>query len=811
MLYAGQISNLMAIVAGAAAGVMMVIAFGHFLAAARRFRPRRFCRGGAAAFLFFAVVATIEAQKATNAPPRNAGAAALTRLRATDADATNLDDDEEEIPQLRFENITLSNGVISLTIARDAAIPLVADTVQILATDCIGGYWDEVARSTFQGGAAYATVSLPTSALEFVWFEPENPARFFRLEAEIDEMRIDRDGDGLTDRDEDALGTNPRVADTDGDGLSDGEEFELGTDPLCADTDGDGVSDGAEVASGSNPLISSLPLAMPPGPHFELIGTNIYMTVCDDASASAPFIATTAATALSNEVIVAGVSYAEDWAPPYDRVGTGLVFRALHTGYFNFKLLEADDSAEIAIGGAEASGAWQGETPEAFALFVAGRDYPIRITSRNEGGPARLAFARFGEFTPITNASLSASFSQNSIIFEKYFDSAAPGQIRTNSTETAYCLQLYGGQFGGECLIIGQNLDCLEEKNQLQLPCRIIIPPGETYETNHLFSAKLSSSQANDISIAAIFTENFTRTVTTNVCQITAYEIISSCRADFPADKSRHRIGVAEKVDLTAFPSEGISIESKIFPNGGLIMRNSRDDASSWTFSAPRNRHTCSFCAYTDDNESLKLEYKIIEPKCCIITNVTRVAFVEMYQLQNSGQISNMPVLYPGMPGVVGKGEVYLFPTNVSFSYVRIFEDIAPATDRTGVFTDFDLYPDSLIGHNYDSGAGSVTNAITVGLTNKLEGLDYFGACAIQSNAYEFSQCKLKIPVKWFIYDPDSIGDDEFIPSEIGDLRRNLQILTLYPSGNMRVWKCGATVLRQINQREESIHEKNVK
>ena len=42
--------------------------------------------------------------------------------------------------------------------------------------------------------------------------------------------------------------------DTDGDGLTDVEELALGTNPLVADTDGDGYSDGLEVAGGTNPL-----------------------------------------------------------------------------------------------------------------------------------------------------------------------------------------------------------------------------------------------------------------------------------------------------------------------------------------------------------------------------------------------------------------------------------------------------------------------------------------------------------------------------------------------------------------------------
>ncbi|TAN37218.1 MAG: OmpA family protein [Verrucomicrobia bacterium] len=66
---------------------------------------------------------------------------------------------------------------------------------------------------------------------------------------------MDSDGDGLTDKEEIALGTDPYNPDTDGDGLTDGEEVHgvmvngklVKTDPLNPDTDGDGLSDGAEV------------------------------------------------------------------------------------------------------------------------------------------------------------------------------------------------------------------------------------------------------------------------------------------------------------------------------------------------------------------------------------------------------------------------------------------------------------------------------------------------------------------------------------------------------------------------------------
>ena len=68
-----------------------------------------------------------------------------------------------------------------------------------------------------------------------------------------DPTNPDTDGDGLSDGDEVALGTDPTNPDTDGDGLSDGEEGALGTDPTNPDTDGDGLSDGEEVALGTDP------------------------------------------------------------------------------------------------------------------------------------------------------------------------------------------------------------------------------------------------------------------------------------------------------------------------------------------------------------------------------------------------------------------------------------------------------------------------------------------------------------------------------------------------------------------------------
>ncbi|MBN1585293.1 hypothetical protein JW899_02900 [Candidatus Uhrbacteria bacterium] len=66
---------------------------------------------------------------------------------------------------------------------------------------------------------------------------------------------VDTDGDGLSDDEELAIGSDPSVTDTDGDGLTDFDEVRIyRSDPLLADTDGDGYPDGLEVSGGYSPI-----------------------------------------------------------------------------------------------------------------------------------------------------------------------------------------------------------------------------------------------------------------------------------------------------------------------------------------------------------------------------------------------------------------------------------------------------------------------------------------------------------------------------------------------------------------------------
>ena len=64
---------------------------------------------------------------------------------------------------------------------------------------------------------------------------------------------VDSDTDGLSDDEEEDLGTDPGDQDTDSDALNDFEEVRTyGSDPLDFDSDDDGLEDGAEVAVGTD-------------------------------------------------------------------------------------------------------------------------------------------------------------------------------------------------------------------------------------------------------------------------------------------------------------------------------------------------------------------------------------------------------------------------------------------------------------------------------------------------------------------------------------------------------------------------------
>lgn len=122
--------------------------------------------------------------------------------------------------------------------------PLLAVTIIVVVI--AGGYWWWISRQGIVKESVVVNNSLPV----------ENQPTTTNSNIIIEQLAstIDTDGDGLTDTEEQQLGTDSLKPDTDTDGLMDGEEVKVyHTNPLLADSDSDGYIDSVEIKNGFNP------------------------------------------------------------------------------------------------------------------------------------------------------------------------------------------------------------------------------------------------------------------------------------------------------------------------------------------------------------------------------------------------------------------------------------------------------------------------------------------------------------------------------------------------------------------------------
>ncbi len=160
----------------------------------------------------------------------------------------------------RLEWLVSGNPVIvtAATIASDATYHVVLTQSDATGSPETRLYIDGVLAGESSDPAAMFT---DTAASNFyIGATIINDAASFGLEGTVDDFQLyDR---ALSLEEAMVLYENPGTTlspgggdeDRDGDGLTDSEELALGTDPDNSDTDGDGISDGAEVAAGTDPL-----------------------------------------------------------------------------------------------------------------------------------------------------------------------------------------------------------------------------------------------------------------------------------------------------------------------------------------------------------------------------------------------------------------------------------------------------------------------------------------------------------------------------------------------------------------------------
>lgn len=115
-----------------------------------------------------------------------------------------------------------------------------------------------LAAIVFGGYYAYQKFFVTSQKVDQVEPETEEQEQIIPATQPADQQEEkingDTDRDGLTDKEEQALGTSISLIDTDDDGLTDFDEVKIyNTDPLLQDTDNDSYFDGEEVEAGYDP------------------------------------------------------------------------------------------------------------------------------------------------------------------------------------------------------------------------------------------------------------------------------------------------------------------------------------------------------------------------------------------------------------------------------------------------------------------------------------------------------------------------------------------------------------------------------
>ena len=694
---------------------------------------------------------------------------------------------------VRMESVAALEEGLEFTVGLAAGLRLVDDMLYVQGTsDLASGMWYDVLSREVDVSDTNLLVEVRHSDYPD---ELKADGALFRVVGDAVDLWTDVDADGVPDYLEALYGTDSADPDTDGDGVSDGEELEDGTDPTVADSDGDGVGDGDEKLVQTDPLLDDAPLPVPEGAHFEMTGTNVYMTEYAAANGQGGRSAEGRSLGQADEddaVSVGGISFYESWADPFVRTGSGAYFRPLHSGRFTFKMREADDTAEVSIGDCSVTGSWGGPKPEASALMVAGRDYPISVRAENAGGPAELTFEKWGEFRPVRRIGLRNAFSAPIVIFERGFrDRHGNRPSRHNSTPLVLRMVANGGAFGGVLTVRTENVGRLKMKAGGPLPTSVEIPAGESRTWNIACMGYLPSDQENDIKVIAQLSEYQTGETLVVTAEVTAVRVSVAADANFPREKCRHKFGVAERVTLSQAPNTPLLLQDMSLCDGGWVRRQ----GSAWAMHVPHAQ--CEYAIPLNSGSvEFSLDFAAVAPTRTVLTDVHLIGSQEAYQINSQNAGVTLPILLSGDPGVLMSAKCYLVPTDVNFSSLNVFEGYAPPVRREGCYLDLVKYPDSQLAHDASAGAGSVATARPITGTNYWQGGDTAGGWLSRQDSYASGSYSLDIPVYWFVRGADA-------DPTVSRMEDSVQKVSVSADGTMSVEKQGKKVSRPLTFEDE--------
>ena len=305
-----------------------------------------------------------------------------------------------------------------------------------------------------------------------------------------------------------------------------------------------------------------------------------------------------------------------------------------------------------------------------------------------------------------------------------------------------------------------------------------------------MFYAKsiVHSSQKDDV----VFTLSCTAGDVSNVstAKLTVVEVRSQAVSPQPVNRSRHIFGVCEEARILQTPSEPKMYCAKFLEGGGAVLLR----YGNWYLTCPQDEASFTVECKTDvSDEMLTLSYSTILP----------------YQVK--GELPRSPTsqdyikagITPLSAGEAGVGMVMnlrIYPRNVSFYNLAVYEGVVGTSDRTGGFLDYAAFPEANYEHGIANGACSDPDRYALGVSheNKVGDYDFAGTFVGCLNAYPAGSFSLEIPVYWYCSDSTAATA---LPVP------NTQTTWLYSNGTMRISKCGVTWERDLDGTERQILE----
>ena len=258
------------------------------------------------------------------------------------------------------------------------------------------------------------------------------------------------------------------------------------------------------------------------------------------------------------------------------------------------------------------------------------------------------------------------------------------------------------------------------------------------------------------------------RTVPIQVVKVRAEAL-----ADWPSNKVRHVFGPKEQFSIVMSSplNADLGNDSYASINGSQVTAPDRPGEFNVTLSR--------------DGISHVLKFNVVAPASLEGGNPRDLNSYERTVFQ-------IPQFVPGEAGVVMHIDIWLEPSYVSFRHVRMFEGFAPTSNRTGWYEDLTTFPEAYLEHNAQAGAGSASLAGCMMVSdsqNLVDGGDCAGSWIGTCQAYYDGSFDLAIPLSWYA---EGGGYTNSLPV-------NLQTISVYSNGTMRVSKNGVTWERTLD------------